>query len=114
MVLSETWREEGCEMWSTTHDHSWFGSGGSKGQCGVGFLLHSRWKHILFKPCSNRAAALDLCLAKTLEIRFVAAYFPHGGHLDEEVDALYASIEAECAEARAKCCEIRICLCWDL
>ena len=78
------------------------GSGGSKGQRGVGFLLHNRWKHFLFKPISDRLAALDLNPLKETKIRFMAAYFPHTGYSDDDVEALYASIEEECAEARIK------------
>lgn len=42
LVFSETWREEQSEAWTIPEGHTWFGSGGSKGQRGVGFLLHQR------------------------------------------------------------------------
>ena len=42
LVISETWREEHKEIWQTEHGHTWFGSGGSKGQRRVGVLLNKK------------------------------------------------------------------------
>ena len=58
LVFSETWREEAGEAWTTTRGHAWFGSGGIRGQTGVGCLLNGRWWHTAFKPISNRVAFL--------------------------------------------------------
>ena len=53
LVLTETWREEKSETLEALDGHSWYGSGGSRGSKGVGFLLHRRWAHKLFHPVSN-------------------------------------------------------------
>ena len=76
LAFSETWREERSEQWFTKHGHTWFGSGDSKGQRGVGFVLHSRWRHSLFKPISDRAAVLDFCAHQGIKIRAIAVYMP--------------------------------------
>ena len=100
LVLIETWRKERCEEWCTSHGHRWFGSGGFRGHSGVGFLLHNRWRHARFKPCSDRAATLDLVLPLQKKICFIAVFFPHGGLPEDQVEALFATVEAECTEAR--------------
>ena len=101
IMFSETWRESRIETWSTQDGHTWFGSGGSLRQRGVGFLLHSRWTHKLFKPISDRIAVLDICVSKGTTFRFIAVYMPHSGQPDENVDAVYAALDGECSEARA-------------
>jgi len=103
LVFTETWRADGEEAFDTEHGHSWFGSGGTRGRCGVGFLLHSRWRHNYFKPLNERCAALGIRINKQLRIRFVAVYMPHSGHNDIEVETLYAMLDAECKAARENC-----------
>ena len=41
LVLTETWREGCDEAFTTDQEHFWFGSGGTKGRCGVGFSSQS-------------------------------------------------------------------------
>ena len=53
LVFTETWRADSNEAFNTQHGHAWFGSGATKGQRGVGFLLHSPWPHRCFKPVSK-------------------------------------------------------------
>ena len=102
LVFSETWREETSEAWSTTHGHAWFGSGGIRGQTGVGFLLNGRWRHTAFKPISNRVAFLDVQIAKGLNMRVFGVYMPHSLMPDEDVEGVYASIEGALKQARHK------------
>eukprot|EP00973_Karenia_brevis_P058533 8152258-Karenia_brevis.AAC.1 len=45
LAFTETWREEKQEIWETMPGHTWFGSGGMRGSCGVGFLLCRRWSY---------------------------------------------------------------------
>ena len=40
VVLSETWRDAEHEELHFESGHRFFGSGGTKGSCGVGFLVH--------------------------------------------------------------------------
>ena len=102
LVFSETWRGERQETWIEDNGHTWFGSSGVKGQKGVGFLLHKRWKHTLFKPLSERVATLDVRIARKRRIRIVGVYMPHAAQPDEEVEAVYAMLEEENEEARKK------------
>jgi len=44
VLLSETWREEEKEFWSTTDENLFFGSGCADGRKGTGILLHAKWK----------------------------------------------------------------------
>jgi exonuclease III len=101
LVFSETWREEDGEAWTTTHGHTWFGSGGNKGQRGIGFLLHHRWKHESFRAISSRAAFLDVRI-RSVRYRIFGLYFPHALMPDDEVEAVYASIESDVGSARKK------------
>jgi hypothetical protein len=57
LIFTETWREGRDEAFRIDQGHYWFGSGGTKGRCGVGFLLHSRWRHTFFQPISERCAS---------------------------------------------------------
>ena len=102
LIFSETWREGRVETWETESGHNWFGSGGTKGERGVGFLLHKRWQALLFKPLSDRVAVLDLRIASKRCIRVIAVYMPHSGHKDEDVDVVYSALDVECKEARSK------------
>ena len=102
IVFTETWRAERVEVWCTEHGHTWFGSGGTVHQRGVGFLLHSRWKHLRFKPLSERAGVLDLRLRNGTVLRAIAAYLPHSAQPDEDVDQVYGLLEDQCCEAKLK------------
>ena len=56
-------------------------------------------KRLMFKPCSNRTAALDMRLSKNPKVRIVATYLPHGGHSDEGVETA-----TESHSVRRSCC----------
>ena len=99
LVFTETWREEQSEAWVTDHGHTWFGSGDSRGRCGVGYLLNKRWTHFHFKPTSNRATTLDVRSDHGVKWRIIGVYMPHSMQPQEEVDATYAVIDAEIAGA---------------
>ena len=108
LIFSETWRDSRDEAFRTDDGHFWFGSGGTKGRCGVGFLLHSRWRHTFFQPISERCASLGVRINNHLQIHAIGVYMPHGGHSDSEVEAVYAKLDAECRNARAKGAKIII------
>ena len=71
-VLQETWRADACETLITSHGHLWYGSGGMRGQRGVGFLLHKKWKDnvCIFKPISERLGFLDIVISEGSTVRF--------------------------------------------
>ena len=45
LVLVETWRLENFEIFATEAGNLFYGSGGFKGRCGVGFLVHQKCDH---------------------------------------------------------------------
>ena len=99
IVLTETWRAERVEVWRTDDGHTWLGSGGTKRQRGVGFLLHARWKHSRFKPLSERIGVIDVKLTCKTVVRVIGIYMPHGAKPDEDVEQVYSLIEEQRAEA---------------
>ena len=99
IVFTETWRADPQEIFTTFHEHTWFGSGGGNRNNGVGMLLHARWAYSAFNPISQRVATLDLDVFGT-PYRIFGAYMPHTGLQDVEVEAAYAMLEAGLDEAR--------------
>ena len=74
----------------------------TKGQRGIGFLLHCRWQSSFFKPISERCAVLGVRVTKKCRLRVAGAYMPHAGQPDEDVDSLYTVLDAEHNEAKSK------------
>ena len=102
LVFTETWRAGRVEVWRTEQGHTWLGSGGVDRQRGVGFLLHSRWHHLRFKPLSERVGVIDVRLRKGLVLRAIGVYMPHSAQPDEDVDKVYGTLEEQCKEAEQK------------
>ena len=102
IVFSETWRAERVEVMRTEHGHTWLGSGGANHKRGVGFLLHRRWKHLRFKPLSDRVGVIDLRILRGVVLRLIAVYMPHSGQPDEVVEQVYGLLEEQCREAKAQ------------
>ena len=50
VVVTESWREAKREVVHHESGHVWYGSGGCKGRCGVGFLVNSRLANPKFVP----------------------------------------------------------------
>ena len=65
-------------------------SGGTKGQKGVGILLHRSWKHAVrkFRPVSGRVCCVDIA-AGAKKLTLIAVYMPHGSCPDNEVEQTY-------------------------
>jgi exonuclease III len=102
IVFTETWRAERVEVWRTADGHTWLGSGGMERQRGVGFLLHSRWQHLRFKPLSERVGVVDIKLHANTVIRIAGVYMPHGGQSDDSVEQVYSTLAEQCDEATEK------------
>jgi hypothetical protein len=102
IVFTETWRAERVEVWRTEHGHTWLGSGGIERQRGIGFLLHSRWNHLRFKPMSERVGVIDVRLCKGTVLRAIGVYMPHSAQPDEDVEGVYCILEEQCNEAKKK------------
>ena len=101
VVFTETWREEKSEAWETHEGHTWLGSGGVKSSCGVGFLLHKRWKYNKFKAVSARQGVLEVSIGPVV-LSVFGIYMPHGARSDEDVEAQYYVLESAVKSARAK------------
>ena len=62
-------------------------------------LLHKRWVHKSFRPISNRVCVLDLALG-SWAISIIGVYMPRGGQTEEDVEAVYAALDAEISRTR--------------
>ena len=102
LVLNETWRLDGFEMFATDEGHLFCNAGCEAGRRGVGFLVHKRWTKWLkgFTPVSERVACLTLQKQK-MKIKIVGVYFPHSGYPDDTVQELYDKLECILYESRA-------------
>jgi hypothetical protein len=62
-------------------------SGGSKGQKGVGILVHRRWKKAVwkFQPVNERVCSANIDTG-VQKLALIAVYMPHGGCNDNEVE----------------------------
>ena len=73
----------------------WYGSGGTRGQRGVGFLLHNKWTDYvsIYKPMSDRLAFLDVAISKKLTVRCFSVYMPHSEYPDQDVEVVYTMLD---------------------
>ena len=101
MILSDTWRADTDEQWKSSDGHSFSGAGGTKGRCGTGFLLHSRWKHRSFQQTSERVSALDGIIGVS-RYSFIGVYMLHTGLQDELVQTTYDELDVLVDAARAR------------
>ena len=84
IMLNETWRVSGSELWSTKRDNIFFGSGCAEGRRGTGILLNAKWKRCVVKTVavSPRLCYMDLKNAWIHKIRLISAYFPDSTYSD--------------------------------
>jgi hypothetical protein len=70
------------EQWSLV-----YGIRGTKGQKGVGILLHKRWRDAMraFRPVNERICWAEMDTGEK-QLAFIAIYMPHGGCPDHEVE----------------------------
>ena len=66
VLVNETWREIGEDMYTLQSGYEWFGSGGTKGKHGVGFVLHRRLQRSIrwFVALSERLFFLGLGIGR--------------------------------------------------
>ena len=103
ILLSETWREAKREYWETAEGHIFIGAGWAENSRGVAILLRSKWKGAVadINYASERALAIDL-RSKTLKLRLISVYFPHGKYPDFRVQELYSTLHELKEEAGKK------------
>ena len=89
------------EIIKTNQNHNGFGSGGTRRQNGVGFLLHREHSYDKFVCISDRIAFLDVKLGN-ISFRIVAVHMPHTGYDDQNVEVVHTQLEEIIFEARQK------------
>ena len=88
VVITETWREATREYFVLACGHSFYGSGGTRGACGVGVLVNKRWASHNFTAINERLCLLDLVL-QLYELRIIGMYMPQVSCPDEKVEEIY-------------------------
>ena len=101
LVLVETWREAKREEFTVGSGHHFYGSGGLRGRCGIGFLVNKRHERHSFVPVDERLAFLDVKLVLG-RCRIFGVYFPDSGHPDSELDIIYEKLDARIQQARRR------------
>ena len=92
LVLTETWKDSENEVTQLKGGYLFFGSGGVRGKCGVGFLVHTRLRAHRFKALSPRLATLDVNMGSTI-VRMVAAYLPDTNYSDSDFDDVLLQLD---------------------
>ena len=93
LVLVETWREQRSEYFSFPSGHRWYGSGGTKRRCGVGFLVNNRCTaSCAFSSVNERLASLTV-KSSTMRFKLFGVYFPDSSHPDLVVDVMYEQLD---------------------
>ena len=101
IVLVETWRDSICEKFTLETGHYWYGSGGLKGSCGIGFLVNERHQRHDFEAISPRLGYLNIKFG-ACRCRIFGVYLPDSGYPDEEVEEVYEQLNTCLRSARAK------------
>ena len=99
VVITETWRDDVEEVEFESR-HVFYGSGGSKGSCGTGFLMNSKLKVNNFCAISPRLCTMDILLAHNFSLRVCAVYMPDGFRPEWEVDMMYLQLDEVVRAAR--------------
>ena len=100
VVLTETWREETCEEIRLGSGHRFYGSGGTRGCRGVGFLVHARHSRCKFNHINDRVAFIDFNFTPC--VRIFGTYMPHSKYPDMEVDIVYEILHELLQQSRRR------------
>jgi len=101
LVSVETWRPEDFEIFATEAGNLFYGSGGFKGRCGVGFLVHHRHPKQKFIAVNARLGVLNVRLG-SLKLQVVGVYMPDSTYSDEEVDTVYNQLDFHLRDCTCK------------
>ena len=102
VALTETWREAAVEKIEFNLKDSgctFYGSGGRKRSCGVGFLVSANNGKIKFTPVNERLAFLDIKLG-IKRVRMFIVYVPDSSHDEEEFEAIFETLENYLKESK--------------
>ena len=101
VVVEETWREPRKEVVHLQSGHIWYGSGGCRGRCGVGFLVHKRIGKCKLIAINERLAVLDVdCVSAHIFI--LGVYIPDSSYDNVDVDEVYCNIQVQVRKARRR------------
>ena len=92
VALTETWREHQRENVQVRGNHMFYGSGGRRGQRGVGFLVHERLGKHKFTAVYERIAVLELA-GRMGKFWIICVYMPDATYPDETVSLVYQMLE---------------------
>ena len=84
VVITETWRQDKSEYFVLPKGNHFYGSGGVRGKCGIGFLIHKRWATHRFAPISERLGFLDI-IFDSFSCRIFGVYMPQTSCPDDEI-----------------------------
>ena len=101
VVVQESRREAKREVIHFENGHVWYGSGGCKGSCGVGFLVHKHLCKHKFCADNERLAVLDIA-CRPMSIRILSVYMPDTSHSDLEVEVLFCKMEGYLRQGRLR------------
>ena len=83
VVITETWRADTSEYFVMNDGHFFYGSGGTRGSCGIGFLINNRWTKHCCDTINNRLALLELALSSSVCLVIAGVYMPHAKHASQ-------------------------------
>ena len=92
VVVQESHREARREILDLHCGHTWYGSGGCRGSCGVGFLVNRQLCKHKFGAVNERLATLDI-FCEPVSIRILGVYMPDTSHSEAEVDLMYCQMD---------------------
>ena len=102
-VLSETWRKQQQDYYSTKNGNTFMYAGCEAGRRGVGFLVNEEWSSYIsdFAPINERVAYLRI-VKNNVKLTIIGVYFPHTGYADDTVQEMYDILATIIDEAQRR------------
>ena len=102
-ILSETWRKQQKDYYSTKNGNTFMYAGCEAGRRGVGFLVNGEWSAYIsnFVPINERVAYLRI-IKHGIKLTIIGVYFPHTGYSDDKVQEMYDLLVPIIDEARSR------------
>ena len=102
-ILSEIWRKQQKDYYSTKNGNTFMYAGCEAGRRGVGFLVNRQWSSFIsnFVPINERIAYLRITKHK-VKLTIIGVYFPHTGYADNTVQEMYDILATLVDEAQTR------------
>ena len=102
-ILSEIWRKQEKDYYSTKNGNTFMYAGCEAGRRGVGFLVNGEWSPFIsnFVPICERVAYLRI-IKHNVKLTVIGVYFPHTGYADDTVQEMYDILATIINEAQAR------------